>query len=84
MPEIIETIEVSASGEITKRRSREVPELYVMSDEIAPVGEKRGSRAFIIDKFAVAVCTGDDRWYIKQDGQITVITSGQAWSTGLT
>lgn len=52
-------------------------EIAVKSWEIMPSGLPIMSSAFIVDKMDVAICDGEDHWYIESD---KLFNAGQPWS----
>lgn len=78
MAEVYITNSVGFTGPTTNHLKRTRPlELASRSEAIAPAGCPIMSTCFIVDKFEVAVCDGEDKWYLGGD---KYVEAGQAFS----
>lgn len=78
MAEVFITNSEGYTGPTTNNLKRARPlELTSRSEAIAPAGCPIMSTCFIVDKFDVAICDGEDKWYMGSD---KFVEAGQPFS----
>lgn len=78
MTEVYELLKVAEDGTVEEAHTgRRAPVIAVKSTDVAPKGLPIYTQVFCVDKFAVAICDGEDKWYSDAD---TYITAGQTWA----
>lgn len=78
MAEVFITNSVGYTGQATGNLKQARPlELTCRSEAIAPAGCPIMSTCFIVDKSDVAICDGEDKWYLGSD---KYVEAGQSFS----
>lgn len=73
-------IKTDETGKITESCLVSIHDIPVVSTEIIPKGCGRYARAFVIDKMDIAICDGNDTWYVGEPGKVVSAKAGQPWS----
>lgn len=81
MAEVFITNSEGYTGQATRNLKRARPlEMASRSEAIAPAGCPIMSQIFVVDKNDVAICDGEDRWYMYVDKEVKHVEAGQPFS----
>lgn len=81
MAEVFITNSEGYTGPATGNLKRARPlEMASRSEAIAPAGCPIMSHVLIVDKNDVAICDGEDKWYMYKNGENKYVEAGQPFS----
>lgn len=81
MAEVFITNSEGYTGPTTAKLPRSRPlEMAARSEAVAPAGCPIMSACLIVDKNNVAICDGEDRWYMYIDKEVKYVEAGQPFS----